>query len=137
MSQIPRTFISFDYDNNSNHKVLFAGQAKNSKTPFSIADWSSKQELPQRTWEQQISAKISACNIMIVLVGKSAASATGVKKEIDMAIAHNVPYFGVYVDGANAYSSLPAGLQRGRVIDWDWQAIANAIHQVSREGKNR
>ena len=32
----PRAFISFDVDHDSNEKVLFAGQAKNSKTPFSI-----------------------------------------------------------------------------------------------------
>lgn len=133
----PRTFISFDYDNNANHKVLFAGQAKNSKTPFNIADWSSKEALPQATWEKQISDKISVCNIMVVLVGKSSATATGIKKEIDMAKAHNVPYFGVYIDGANSSSPLPQGLQRNRVIDWDWDQIASAISQVSKEGKNK
>lgn len=131
----PRTFISFDYDNNHDHKILFAGQAKNSRVPFNIADWSSKQELPQATWEKQVSAKISACNLMVVLVGKSASTATGVKKEIDMARSHNVPYFGVYVDGANSLSPLPQGLQRNRVIDWNWEQIASAIDQVSKEGR--
>jgi len=36
----PRAFISFDFDHNNNEKTLFAGQAKNSKTPFAIEDWS-------------------------------------------------------------------------------------------------
>lgn len=136
-NQTPRTFISFDFDNNSNHKVLFAGQAKNSKTPFSIADWSSKAELPQSQWEAMISEKISRCDIMIVLVGKSAGSATGIKKEIDMATTHNVPYFGIYVDDANSNTPLPARLARNRVIGWDWDNIAKAIDVVMKEGKNK
>lgn len=132
----PRTFISFDYDNNEREKHLFAGQARNSMTPFEISDWSSKQALPQKTWEETIKEKISKCHIMVVLVGKNMATATGVVKEIQMAQAHSVPYFGVYVDGANQFSTLPSGLARNRVIDWTWPGIASAIDQVSKEGKN-
>lgn len=66
----PGTCISFDFDNNKTHKELFAGQAKNSRTPFNIADWSSKSTLPQKEWEELIKAKINKCNILIVLVGK-------------------------------------------------------------------
>lgn len=134
---LPRTFISFDYDNNHDHKVLFAGQSKNSKTPFSIADWSSKEELPQTEWEKRIFSKIAKCDIMVVLVGKSTAGAIGVLKEIKMALAHNVPFFGVYVDGAHTGTSLPTGLSRNRVIEWTWDTISDAIEQVSKEGKNR
>lgn len=133
----PRTFISFDYDNNETEKHLFAGQARNSKTPFEISDWSSKQPLPQKTWEETIKEKISRCNIMIVLIGKNMSSATGVAKEIKMAQDHNVPYFGVYVGGANMYSTLPNGLTSGRIISWTWDGIAQAIDQVSKEGKNK
>jgi hypothetical protein len=43
----PRAFISFDFDNNLTEKNLFVGQAKNSRTPFSIEDWSSKESLPK------------------------------------------------------------------------------------------
>ncbi len=136
-NQLPRTFISFDYDNNHNHKVLFVGQSKNSKTPFNIADWSSKQELPQTEWERLISSKIAMCDIMVVLVGKSSAGAIGVIKEINMALAHNVPFFGVYVDDAHSGTALPIGLQRNRVVEWAWDTISNAIEQVSKEGKNR
>lgn len=88
--QLPRTFISFDYDHNHTHKLLFVGQAKNSNTPFNIADWSSKEELPQASWEKRISSKIAMCDIVIVLVGKHAARATGVIKEINMTLAHNI-----------------------------------------------
>jgi len=41
----PRAFISFDFDHDSDQRVLFAGQSKHSKTPFSIQDWSSSRLL--------------------------------------------------------------------------------------------
>lgn len=133
----PRAFISFDFDHDEIEKNLFIGQSKNSRTPFSIEDWSSKSLLPQLQWETIIKGKINKCNMLIVLSGQTMASATGVSKEITMAISQNVPVFGVYVDGANTTSNLPRGLQRGRTIAWDWGKIANAIDQVMREGKNK
>ncbi len=133
----PRTFISFDCDHNENEKNLFSGQAKNSRTPFNISDWSNKSSLPQSQWEKLIEEKVSKCQIMIVLVGRSIASATGVAKEIGFAKKYDVPIFGVYVDDADSSSNLPDGLQRNRTIDWDWDRIAAAIDQVMKEGKNK
>jgi len=133
----PRAFISFDFDHNETEKKLFVGQAKNSRTPFNIEDWSSKAKLPQSEWEKLIKDKINKCNILIVLVGKTMASAIGVEKEISMAKEQNVPIFGVYVDGANTSSNLPSGLQRNRTIKWEWDKIADAIDQCMEEGKNK
>lgn len=133
----PRAFISFDFDHNSTEKMLFAGQAKNSRTPFSIEDWSSKSSLPQAQWEALIKDKINKCNMLIVLVGKTMASATGVAKEIKMAKDQDVPVFGVYVGGADSSNNLPDGLQRNRTIAWEWEKIASAIDQVMMEGKNK
>ena len=133
----PRAFISFDVDNNSNEKILFAGQSKNSNTPFSMQDWSSKSSLPQSQWENIVGEKIGKCNMVIVLVGKFMSSATGVVKEIKMADERNVPVFGVYVGGANSTSNLPTGLARNRAIKWDWGGIASGINQVMKEGKNK
>ena len=133
----PRAFISFDYDNNKTEKELFVGQSKNSKTPFSIEDWSSKTQLPQNEWESILKAKIGKCNMLIVLVGKKTANATGVTKEISFAKSQDVPIFGVYVGGATTSTDLPVGLQRNRTIDWDWAKISAAINQVMKEGKNK
>ena len=133
----PRAFISFDFDNNSTEKILFVGQIKNSKTPFSAEDWSSKEDLPQAEWEKLLKEKIGKCHLMIALVGKSMGSATGVVKEIGFAKDQDVPFFGVYVDGAGTSSTLPTGLARGRTIAWDWDKIADAIDQMMGEGKNK
>lgn len=133
----PRAFVSFDYDHDDTQKVLFLGQAKNSKTPFSIQDWSAKSSMAQSKWEAIVKEKINKCNMVIVLSGKTMASATGVAKEIAMAKEQDVPVFGVYVDGANSSSNLPTGLQRNRTIAWDWDKIASAIDQMMGEGKNK
>lgn len=132
----PRAFISFDFDNNSTERLLFVGQSNHSKTPFNIEDWSSKTALPQKQWEELIKVKINKCNLLIVLVGKKTATATGVVKEILFAKSQDVPIFGVYVDGANNQTDLPTGLQRDRTINWNWESIANAIDQLMTEGKN-
>lgn len=132
----PRAFISFDFDNNSTEKLLFAGQAKNSRAPFTIQDWSSKETLPQAQWERLINGKIAVTNMLIVLVGRNTYLATGVKKEIAMAKTNNVPVFGVLVGGATTLTTLPIGLTSGRVISWDWAKIASAVDKVMTEGKN-
>lgn len=132
----PRAFVSFDFDHDSGSKVLFAGQSKNSSTPFSIQDWSAKASMPQSEWEEIVQEKINKCNMLIVLVGRSMASANGVAKEIAMANNQNVPVFGVYVDGSGKESNLPVGLQRNRTIIWSWESIATAINQMMAEGKN-
>jgi len=133
----PRAFISFDFDHNEAEKNLFVGQSKNSKTPFSIQDWSAKSSMPQSQWEAIVKAKINKSNMLIVLVGKTMASAAGVAKEIKMAKDQSAPVFGVYVGGADTSSNLPDGLARNRTIAWDWGKIASAIEQMMGEGKNK
>ncbi|HDR6299962.1 TPA: TIR domain-containing protein [Bacillus cereus] len=132
----PRAFISFDFDHNALQKNLFVGQSKNSKTPFSIQDWSAKSAMPQNEWEAIVEEKIKKTNMVIVLVGRYMASAVGVKKEIKMAKNNNIPVFGVYVDSANLYSNLPDGLLRSRVVKWDWEKIAGKIDEMMIQGKN-
>lgn len=132
----PRAFISFDFDHDETEKVLFVGQGKNSKTSFSMQDWSAKSSMAQSKWEAIVKEKINKCNMVIVLSGKTMASATGVAKEIAMAKDQNIPVFGVYIDGANTSSNLPKGLQRNRTIAWKWDKISDAIDQMMTEGKN-
>jgi hypothetical protein len=133
----PRSFISFDFDNNEKDKNLFAGQcSKRSPTPFTAQDWSSKVALPQPTWEQTIEGKIGHCHMMFVLVSPTAHTATGIAKEISMAIAQDVPFYGVYIAGAGALTPLPSGLSRNRMLEWEWDSIAGAVKTMMKEGKN-
>jgi hypothetical protein len=133
----PRAFISFDFDHNEKQKNYFVGQCKNSKTPFSIYDWSAKTPMPQDEWEKMVEEKMKKTNMCIVLVGRYMRSAIGVKKEISMAKKNNVPIFGVYVDGANTLSNLPEGLPRNKTVAWKWDDIAKMIDWAKNEGKNK
>ena len=74
--------------------------------------------------------------MLIVLVGKTMASAAGVAKEIKFAKDSDVPVFGLYVGGADTDSKLPDGLARSRTIPWEWDKIASKIDQMMKEGKN-
>lgn len=133
----PRAFLSFDFDHDETEKNLFAGQAKeDSPTPFTVQDWSSKSALPQAEWEAKVKAKINNCHLLIVLVGKSMSTASGVVKEITMAKDQDVPVFGVYVDGAGSSNTLPTGLARSRTVAWKWKDIGAMIDQCMGEGKN-
>ena len=134
---LPRAFLSFDFDHDLTSKILFAGQAKDkSPTPFAAEDWSSKIALPQADWERLIKAKINNCHMLIVLVGRNTVSATGVAKDIAMANSLNVPYFGVYVNGAGTTSTLPVGLARTNVVAWRWETVAAMVDQCATAGKN-
>jgi hypothetical protein len=134
----PRAFISFDYDHNVTEKRLFAGQLrKNSPTPFSAKDWSSKEPLPPAQWEALIHDKIGHCHVMFVLVSPTCHRAKGVEKEIAMAAAQNVPFVGVYIASADESTPLPKGLPRDRVYRWKWEALAEAVKRMMCEGKNR
>jgi hypothetical protein len=133
----PRAFVSFDFDHDEESRNLFCGQAKkDSPTPFVVQDWSSRTDLAQAEWKKIISAKINRTNMLIVLVGRSMASAAGVAAEIRMAKDCDVPVFGVYVDGAGSTTILPTGLPRNRTITWTWAGVAAAIDQCMGEGKN-
>jgi hypothetical protein len=101
-----------------------------------VQDWSSKSLLPQADWEKIIKDKINRSNMIIVLVGKYMASASGVAKEIKMAKDQDVPVFGVYVGGATSVSNLPTGLPRSRTSAWAWDDIAAWVDQCMTEGKN-
>ena len=72
-----RAFISFDYDNDNDNdarlKDLLVGQAKNSDTPFVIADWSIKE--PSADWKDKARRQIRASGLVIVLCGKNMSTA--------------------------------------------------------------
>jgi hypothetical protein len=133
----PRAFVSFDFDHDETSRNLFAGQAKrDSPTPFTVQDWSSRSELPQAEWEDEMKTRIAATNMCVVLVGRHMSSATGVAAEIAMAKEGEVPVFGVYVDGADSQNTLPSGLARNRAVEWNWDNIAAMVDLAMTEGKN-
>lgn len=133
----PRAFLSFDFDYDEPARRLFAGRSlTDSPTPFVVHAWSRKEELDSDRWKELLAARLSLCHAMVVLVGRHMGTARGVAMEIAAAKETGVPYFGVYVDGADMVTKLPPGLARNRTIVWNWNAIGTAIDRMMTEGKN-
>lgn len=133
----PRAFLSFDFDYDEPSRRLFGERSlTDSPTRFVVHACSRKEELGTDRWEDLLSTRLSLCHLMVVLVGLHTGTARGVAMEIDVARANGVPYFGVYVDGADTSTKLPPGLPRNRTIVWNWNAIGTAIDRMMTEGKN-
>ena len=90
-----RAFVSFDFDHDLDAKTLFVDQARNSRTPSSIVDFSARAPMPKREWVEMVRQRIASCDVVIVLVGRTMASARGVHREIDLAREVERPVFGV------------------------------------------
>ena len=61
-------FISFDYANDDDLKTMLVGQAANEDSPFSIADWSIKEESDD--WKEKARTQIKRVDQVIVMCGK-------------------------------------------------------------------
>ena len=119
-----RAFISFDYDNDARLKDLLVGQAKNSDTPFEIADWSIKTASP--TWKVEARRRIKAAGLVIVLCGMSTHLAVGVAEELRIAKEEGVPYFLLagYQEGSKKPSSASAS---DKLYTWTWDNLKKLV----------
>ena len=90
MAKVP-VFISFDYDNDNDLKVLLAGQAKNPDSPFEIVDHSIKDE--SADWKTKARTRIKRSQQVVVICGSHTDKATGVNVEINIAKEEGKPYF--------------------------------------------
>ena len=139
----PIAFLSFDIRSNEPERDQFVHQLKDSGLALRIEDssptseaWVSSDETLVSDSTKLLRGKIDRCQMMIVLVGKEVTNPQGITHEIKLAKGRNVPYFGIYVGGADESTELPLGLARNRIIPWNWTRIEAAITQLLAEGKN-
>lgn len=120
-----RVFISFDFDNDSFLRDAMVAQAKLPSSPFQIEDWSVNEPWKQSEWEEKCLTKIKKCHLVIVMVGEKTSTATGVKKEIQMANEAGVPVVGI--KGYKAKSCpAPEGLEG--YYNWTWPNVATLLN---------
>ena len=86
-----RVFISFDYDHDSDLRVLLAGQGKRTAAPFAIADWSIK--VGSRAWKSEARDRIRRSDVVIVICGLYTHQAVGVSHEIAIAKEEERPVY--------------------------------------------
>jgi hypothetical protein len=121
-----RTFISFDYDNDPDLKILLAGQAKNPDSPFTIADWSVKEHMTG-DWKEKVRTRIRSVDIVCVICGEYTDKATGVATELTIAKEEKKEYF-LLKGRADKTCKKPTSASAGdKLYNWTWDNLKNLI----------
>ena len=120
-----RVFVSFDFDNDKALREFIIGQARNSESPFEVADHSLKEAAPQRDWEAKARRAIGRSEVFIVMLGPKTKKASGVKKEVAFANELGKKKFQIigYRDGSSDWRVPNAG----RVYAWSWDNLKKLL----------
>ncbi len=121
-----RVFISFDADHDSDLRILLAGQAKHSDSPFEISDWSVKEELTG-DWKKKVKAKIRCVDIVAVICGEHTDSATGVSAEIEIANEEKKPYFLLWGRSGKTCKKPKSAKSTDTIYKWTWDNLKKLI----------
>ncbi|MDR3244455.1 MAG: TIR domain-containing protein [Elusimicrobiota bacterium] len=122
-----RTFISFDYDHDEALKILLAGQAKNSDSPFEITDMSIKEAISSE-WKQKARTKIKGCDVVIVICGTHTNTATGVSAELLIAQEENINYFLLRGYSDKNCIAPSAAKYSDKIYSWTWDNLKALIN---------
>ena len=121
-----RVFISFDYDNDEDIKILLAGQAKHSDSPFDFTDASVKEHLAG-DWKEKVKRRIANCDQVIVLCGEATHTAAGVSTELKIAQELTKPYFLLKGRVDKACTKPVAALATDAIYNWTWPNLKTLI----------
>ena len=120
-----RVFVSFDFDNDKTLKEFIIGQARLPDSPFDVADHSLKEAQPQRDWEAKARQAIARAEVFLVMLGPRTRYASGVLKEVKMAIDLGKPRYQIigYSNGSSDWA-VSGG---GRVYSWNWDNLKKLL----------
>lgn len=121
-----RIFISFDYDNDEDIKIMLAGQAKLADSPFDFKDASVKEAL-SGDWKEKVKNRLRNCDQVIVLCGTSTHTANGVSAELEIAQELDKPYFLLWGRADKTCTKPKAALNTDKVYKWTWDNIKSLI----------
>lgn len=120
-----KVFVSFDFDNDKTIKEFIIGQAKNPDSPFEVSDHSLKEAKPEKNWIDHASRAIGRSDVFIIMLGPKTKNASGVLKELNVAIEKGKPKFQIigYENGSSDWA-VPGG---GRTYNWDWSNLKKLL----------
>ena len=122
-----RAYISFDYDHDSDLKIMLVGQAKHSDTPFDIADMSIKEAILSN-WKEKARTRIRGCDVVIVICGEYTSSATGVAAELTIAQEEEVPYFLLWGRPDRTCVKPASADAADKIYKWTWDNLKILIN---------
>ncbi len=117
-----RTFISFDYDHDSDLKNLLVGQARNNDSPFEITDMSIKEPI-SNNWKANARRRIKGCDVVVVICGKYTDTATGVSAELRIAQEESVPYFLLWGRADSNCVKPTSAKTSDKIYKWTWDNL--------------
>lgn len=121
-----RSFISFDYDHDSDIKMLLAGQAKYPDSPFDFTDGSVKEHLTG-DWKEKVKRRMRNCDQVIVLCGAYTNTAHGVKAELEIAQEIGKPYF-LLAGRSNGKCTKPTSAKSSdKMYNWTWPNLKSLV----------
>ena len=117
-----KTFISFDYDHDSDLKNLLDGQSKNPDSPFEIANYSLKEPLTG-DWKAKVRDRIKLVGLVIVMCGEHTDSASGVSAELEIAQDLGKEYFLLYGRSDKTCVKPKAAKSTDKMYKWTWDNL--------------
>ena len=121
-----RVFISFDYDNDEDIKIMLAGQAKLDDSPFDFIDASVKEPLVG-DWKEKVKGRIGNCDQVIVLCGTSTDTANGVSTELEIAQELETPYFLLWGRLDETCVKPKLAKNEDKIYKWTWDNLKNLL----------
>lgn len=117
-----KVFISFDFDNDEDLKILLVGQAKNDDSPFEITDMSVKDEL-SGDWKEKVRTRIKKVDQVVVICGEHTDTASGVAAEVKIAQEESKPYFLLNGRSGKTCVKPKNAKDTDKIYNWTWDNL--------------
>ena len=121
-----RVFTSFDFDHDSDLRIMLIGQANNTDSPFELSDWSVKEPITG-DWKEKVRTRIKSTDLMIVICGEHTDAATGVSAELSIAQEEKKPYFLLNGRADKTCKKPKAAKDSDKIYKWNWENLKNLI----------
>ncbi len=121
-----RAFISFDYDHDSDLKIMLLGQARNPDSPFEIADYSVKEALVG-DWRKKVKEQLKLVGVVIVICGEHTNSAAGVSAELEIARELGKEYFLLWGRSDKTCLKPKSAMESDKIYKWTWDNLKALI----------
>jgi hypothetical protein len=127
MADKARVYISFDYDNDDDLRMLLVGQSKNEDSPFSIVD-ASIPEAVTGDWKASARTRIKGADVVAVICGQKTDTATGVATEVTIAQEEKIDYFLLSGRAAGGNKKPTTAKSTDKLYKWTWDDLKKLIH---------
>ena len=120
-----RIFASFEFGKDNDLRNSSYEQAKE-HTTHRIHNCSLREAYPTQEWVEKARSAISACHVVVVLVGQDTHNASGVETEVEIALGLGKPIFQVVPQG-RPYEGVP---HLDEPITWKWKRINEKLDEL-------